>query len=177
MSLLISFIKPLSACRENRLKGLKFIEENPEFTGELFELAHNEEAKREHIYAAWIWEFYILTKLDRYLVFFETSLFMLKKINHSSMRRSHSKTLWYFLKNKNTSDTLSKAQKERVISICLDWIITETKAAPINFCIKILQLLKTEFPEIQEYLEDLLLHSKREFSKGVFPVIRSVFKN
>ena len=57
------------------------------------------------------------------------------------------------------------------------WIITETKAAPINFCIKILQLLKTEFPEIQEYLEDLLLHSKREFSKGVFPVIRSVFKN
>ena len=64
MSLLISFIKPLSASRENRLKGLKFIEENPEFTGELFELAHNEEAKREHIYAAWIWEFYILTKLD-----------------------------------------------------------------------------------------------------------------
>jgi hypothetical protein len=52
MSLLISFIKPLSASRENRLKGLKFIEENPEFTGELFELAHNEEAKREHIYAA-----------------------------------------------------------------------------------------------------------------------------
>ncbi|MEJ6774870.1 MAG: hypothetical protein QNK96_02685 [Flavobacteriia bacterium] len=41
MSLLISFIKQLSASRENRLKGLKFIEENPEFTGELFELAHN----------------------------------------------------------------------------------------------------------------------------------------
>ena len=104
MSLLISFIKPLSASRENRLKGLKFIEENPEFTGELFELAHNEEAKREHIYAAWIWEFYILTKLDRYLVFFETSLFMLKKINHSSMRRSHSSVVFVDLRTSFTPD-------------------------------------------------------------------------
>ncbi len=174
---LTAFIKPLSASRENRLKGLRLVEEHPEYVNELFELAHNSEAKREHIYASWIWEFYILNDFSRYPPFFDSSLHCLMKIENSSMRRSHSKILWHFLNNKTSSSTLTKAQKEWIISICLCWIITETKTAPLSFCIRVLLFFRSEFPEIHSHLEDLLLHSRRTFPKGVYPIIRSVFKN
>ena len=177
MSSLTHFIKPLTASRENRIKGLRFVEEHPEYLNELFELAHNSEAKREHIYAAWIWEFYILSDFSRYVPFFDSLLHYLLMIDHSSMIRSHSKILWHFLKNKTSRNTLTKAQKERVISIGLSWIMSETKTAPLSFCIRILLLFRSEYPEVQSHLEDLLLHSKRTFPKGVYPVIRSVFKN
>lgn len=177
MPSLSTLFKPLTAARENRLYCARYVENHPESINELFELAHNTRYTREHIYAAWVWELYILKDLSRYWSFFDLSIQSLMKIENSSMRRAHSKTLWHFLKNKTNQNSLTKTQKEGVISICLDWIISEDKAAPLNFCIRTLLLFKKEFPEIQTHLSDLLLHSNRKFPVGIYPVIRSVFKN
>ena len=177
MSTLVSLFKSLTAARENRLNCLHFIESHPELKNEFFELAHDSKANRENIYAAWVWEFYILKDVTRYIHFLDASLRRLIKIENSSMRRPHSKTLWHVLKNKTYFDALSNNQKECVIAMCLDWIITEDKTAPLNFCIRILILFRKEFPETQTHLEDLILHSNRTFPKGIYTLIRSVFKN
>ena len=56
-------------------------------------------------------------------------------------------------------------------------IITETKTAPLSFSIKILGLFFQDFPKLKTDLKGLLLDSKRTFPKGVYPTIRTVFKD
>jgi len=55
--------------------------------------------------------------------------------------------------------------------------MTEDKTAPLAFSIKILTLFQNEIPELQKQLEDLLIHSNQTFPKGVYPILRDVFKN
>ena len=64
-----------------------------------------------------------------------------------------------------------------IISIFLDWIITENKTAPLSFSIKIIALFKVDFPEVQNQLKDILLNANRIFPKGLYPTFRTVFKN
>ena len=69
MPSLSTLFKPLTAARENRLNCARYVENHPESLNELFELAHIPHANREHIYAAWVWELYILNDLSRYWPF------------------------------------------------------------------------------------------------------------
>ncbi|MDA0793661.1 MAG: hypothetical protein O3C13_03445 [Bacteroidetes bacterium] len=93
------------------------------------------------------------------------------------MRRAHSKAIWYYLKQRELYFFLNRAQKKQLMELMLDWVITETKTAPLSFSIKSLHLLGKDFPEIKSILKNLLLDSKRTFPKGLNPIIRSVFQD
>lgn len=93
------------------------------------------------------------------------------------MRRAHSKVILNYLNDKERFTQIPKPQKKRLVEILLDWVIIETKTAPLSFSIKSLELLQKEFPEIKNILKTLLIDSKRTFSKGLYPTIRSVFKD
>ena len=72
---------------------------------------------------------------------------------------------------------LNKKEKQLLVGSFLDWVMTEDKTAPLAFSIKILALFQNEIPELQKQLEELLIHSNRTFPKGLYPVLRDVFKN
>jgi hypothetical protein len=177
MDTLQKYFEPLKASKAERLKALKFVHKNPTSYHELFELAVSKKAKRVHIYASWVWELFILediTKLDRY---WSKLVQKIDGLNHPSMRRVHSKIIWLYLKDKNRYKALSRIETKRLISIFLDWVITENKTAPLSFSIRILALFTDQFPKLKTDLEGILLHSKRTLPKGTYPVIRTVFKD
>ena len=91
------------------------------------------------------------------------------------MRRAHSKVIWHYLKEKNRSKNLCRDDKKNLVSSVLDWIITET--APLSFSIKTLGLFFQDLPKLKTDLKGLLLDSKRTFPNGVYPTIRTVFKD
>jgi len=177
MSVLASYFKTLTAAKKDRNAALRFILAQPNTINLLFQLAFDPAAKRENIYAAWVWELFILDDVNRFSSFINECLPNLPKIENSSMRRSLSKSFWYYLKVKEHFDSLGSNQKKMIISIFLDWIITENKTAPLSFSIKIIALFKVDFPEVQNQLKDILLNANRIFPKGLYPTFRTVFKN
>ena len=56
-------------------------------------------------------------------------------------------------------------------------ILTENKAALLNFSIRILGLFSKDAPKLTNDLEEILLHSKGTFPKGIYHAIRTVFKD
>ena len=93
------------------------------------------------------------------------------------MRRVHSKIIWLYLKDKSRYQHLPMQEIKQLTSLFLDWVITEHKTAPLSFSIRVLALYPEAIPGLKTELKELLLHSRRTFPKGVFPVIRTVFKD
>lgn len=174
-SSLANYFKVLTASKQNRIDALDWVLSHPELIPELIHLAHDSKAERKNIYATWVWELYILDELDRLTPHIPSILDPLSKLTYSSMRRSHSKILWYYTKNERFRNTLSKSQKQKMVQLLMDWIITENKTAPLSFSIKTLRLFQNEFPMIRSYMRDALIHSKRTFPKGVHSSIRFFF--
>jgi hypothetical protein len=93
------------------------------------------------------------------------------------MRRVHSKIIWHYVSKKENFICLLENEKKKLIEVFLDWVMSETKTAPLSYSIKILSLFFEEFPELKQDLGGLLLHSKKIIPKGLHPTIRSVFKD
>ena len=176
MTALRRCFESLTALRKDRLYALSYVEAKPEWKDEFFDLAHDTSADRSAIYAAWVWEFYCLKNLSNYKELLNVSLERLVPLQHSGMRRVHSKILWSFIKEKPNYDALTNSQKEKIITLALDWLMTKIKTAPLSFCIRILGCLQNEFPYVRKHLEDLILNSQRTFPTGVFPSIRKVMR-
>jgi hypothetical protein len=177
MSSLELYFEPLLASKAERLKALKFVHSNPKNYRKLFALSIADEAKRTHVYAAWVWELYLLEDLQRLTPYWPKLLQHLDGIKNSSMRRVHSKMVWLYLKEQNRYQSLSSQEKKKLSTSLLDWIIHEKQTAPLSFSIRVLGLLGKESPKLKSTLEELLIQSKRTFPKGVYPAIRTVFKD
>lgn len=170
------FIK-LKASKAERTKALEFVLKNPNHLQKLFGLAVNPQATRIPIYACWVWELYILEDYARLNTYWPLLIDKISKIQHPSMRRVHSKIIWFYLNQNSRYKTLSPKEKKKLITVLMDWVMTESKTAPLNFSIRILGLFSRDSPKLKSDLEEILLHSKRIFPKGVFPAIRTVFKD
>ena len=177
MSELVHCFMNLTAKKLDRLFALKVVHKKPAYQDELFELAFNSKAERIHIYSAWVWELFLIEECSRYKQYWPLALEKLPFMTQSSMRRAHSKAIWYYLKQRELYLFLNRAQKKQLMELMLDWVMTETKTAPLSFSIKSLHLLGKDFPEIKSILKNLLLDSKRTFPKGLNPIIRSVFQD
>lgn len=177
MSELTSLLSSLKASKKERVQALKFVQKKHINYTELFDLAFNPKALREHIYAAWVWELLILDDLSKIKFYWSSLLDKIDCITHQSMRRVHSKIIWHYVSKKENFICLLENEKKKLIEVFLDWVMTETKTAPLSYSIKILSLFFEEFPELKQDLGGLLLHSKKIIPKGLHPTIRSVFKD
>jgi hypothetical protein len=65
MDTLVSYFQTRTASRKHREEALKVVKNSPEREAALLQLAFNPKAERQHIYAAWIWELFILEDLSR----------------------------------------------------------------------------------------------------------------
>ena len=124
MTALRRCFESLTALRKDRLYALSCVEAKPEWKDEFFDLAHDASADRSAIYAAWVWEFYCLKNLSNYKEQLNISLERLVPLQHSGMRLVHSKILWSFIKEKTNYDALNNSQKEKIITLALDWLMT-----------------------------------------------------
>ena len=177
MNPLSDYFNTLSAAKAHRIAALNHVENHPHTIPFLFQLAFDPSAQRENIYAAWVWELFTIKDLNRIDPFLKEALPLLPKIMNSSMRRSLSKSFWYFLKEKKNQEKLNDKQRLQITTSFLDWVITEDKTAPLSFSIKILSLFQDQLPVLKSQLEDVLLHSNRTFPKGLYPTFATVFKN
>lgn len=169
--------KTLKASKAERLKALEFVCQNPHYIQKLFDLAVTPSAARIHIYATWVWELYLLEEPRKLDLYWSSLLAKISAIHHPSMRRVHSKVIWLYLHHYRSYKTLPTVEKKKLVTTLLDWILTESKTAPLNFSIRILALFARESPKLRADLEEILRYSKRVFPKGVFPAIRMVFKD
>ncbi|MDA9587975.1 hypothetical protein N9R82_02710 [Flavobacteriaceae bacterium] len=177
MDALQHYFKNLKASRTDREKALNYVNEHPENQVILAELAFHSKAQRVHIYAAWVWELFILEDIDRLHSYLHQCISKLPSITNSSKRRSISKIFWYYFRVKSNREALNENEKQKLIEAFLDWVITEDKTAPLSFSIKVLALFQDEAPELSVQLKELLIHSNRTYPKGLNPVLRDVFKN
>lgn len=69
------------------------------------------------------------------------------------MRRVHSKVIWLNLHHYRSYKTLPTVEKKKLVTTLLDWILTESKTAPLNFSIRILALFARESPKLRADLE------------------------
>lgn len=177
MSILMAYLNTLKASKAERIQALNYLQSHPEYHGEFFDLAVSPKAKRSQVYAAWVWELFMMEDLKRLEVYWNALLLKIRALTNPSMRRVHAKVIWYYLKDNNRFEKLKKHDKKSLISSMLEWVMTENKTAPLSFSIKILALFFQEFPKLKSDLKGLLIDSKRTFPKGVYPTIRMVFKD
>ena len=177
MTPLTDYFKSLTASKKDRIKALDFVKKQPELLPDLFHLTFSSNVLRENRYAAWTVELFVLEDLNRFTPYLDLCIDKMVSISDSSVRRSISKCLWYYLKEKDRKNGLNINQKKKLVNSALDWVITEQKTAPLSFTIKTLVLFQEDFPELKNQLKDLLLESKRVFPKGLYPTFKIVFKN
>lgn len=150
MSSITAYLKTLNASIDSRNEGAAYINKKPNLLPELFELATQKRAHREHLTAAWVLEVYILKDLSQFDPYWIKLLKRLPEIKHESMRRPLSKILYTYLQ-KNFKDINSK-QKDAILSICFDWLLEPAAVATQNYALRCLYRLRNHQDWVQEEL-------------------------
>lgn len=134
----------------DRKRGVKFIEENPNSFQELFDLACAPSSKREHIVAAWVFEPYILKRLDDLTPLLDQFLKGTQQQVHESKRRPMAKVLFHYCKKSSRRNALTKNQIDCIVNLCFAYMIDAKKIAAIAFAMKTLHFFRKHEDWIEE---------------------------
>lgn len=167
MDSLESMLKQFYASVADREKGAAYIRQFPEQYDHLFKLACSPEQDRVHIVAAWILEKYLLPQLD---LLTDTITPFIKGVavqEHESKRRPMVKLLFHYCRQKQRRELLTKKQKDLIVTLCFDYMISAKKVAAIAFAMKTLHFFRNHAPwineEIKAYIDQRLPHSSNGF--------------
>lgn len=134
----------------DRKKGVSYIEKNPTSFQELFDLACAQSSEREHIVAAWVFEPYILQRLDDLTPLLDQFLEGVLLQKHESKRRPMAKVLFHYCKNKTRRKALTKKQIDTIVNLCFAYMIDAKKIAAIAFAMKTLHFFRNHEDWIEE---------------------------
>ncbi|MDB2702548.1 hypothetical protein N9Z01_05570 [Flavobacteriaceae bacterium] len=167
MSALKKLLLTLNASISDREKGVVFLQENPTSFDELFDLVCSVKSTREHIVAAWVFERFMLKRIDSLRPQFDKFLLGAKAQTHESKRRPLAKVLFHYCSNNRRKAALSEKQIDTVVSICFAYMIDAKKIAAIGFAMKTLHLFINHQDWIEEefraYIEQKLPNSSAGF--------------
>jgi hypothetical protein len=104
-----------------------FVIENPEYMTELVALA-TDLSNKNHYKAIWIIEMLVETHTKTLVPYIDRICKTISKYKHESALRGMSRTAYFLSISKVIS--LTENQKEKLIEICLDWLIGDAKVAP-----------------------------------------------
>jgi len=108
--------------------GLRnFVAENPECMTELVAFA-TDLSNKNHYKAVWIIELLVETHTQMLVPFIDLICNTMAQYKHESAIRGMSRTAYFLSTSKTIS--LTENQKEKLIEICLDWLIGDAKVAP-----------------------------------------------
>lgn len=126
-----------------------FVVENPEHLGELVAFA-TDLTNRNHYKAVWIIEMLVETHTQMLLPYIDRICETMPKCKHESAIRGMSRTAYFLSTSKVIS--LNENQKEKLIEICLDWLIGDAKVAPKAYAMYTLG----HYAQKEEWLKDEL---------------------
>lgn len=160
-------LKQFYASVADRERGAEYIRQNPTQYPHLFGLACSPKQDREHIVAAWVLEKYLLPQLDLLTNDLTPFIKGVAAQEHESKRRPMMKLLFHYCKQKKRRTELSEKQKEAIVELCFDYMLTAQKVAAIAFALKTLHLFRDHAPwindEIQGYIDQRLPQSSSGF--------------
>ncbi len=126
-----------------------FVIENPEHLSELVAFATDLTNKNQYK-AVWIIEMLVETHTQIFIPYIDIICETIPKCKHESAIRGMSRTA-YFLSTSKTI-TLTENQKEKLIEICLDWLIGDAKVAPKVYAMYTL----SHYAQKEDWLKDEL---------------------
>ena len=149
----------VDATRQERLAMADEILRQPEWFGPLLEIGLE---RQDYIgnRACWVVEFVCKRKPERLHPFLEVFTGGLHALSSESSIRPMAKicellTEAYYNKDRS-APPLSLLQKERIVSVCFDWLIGPYKVAPKAYCMRSLYLLSADFPWVRDALREEL---------------------
>ncbi|WP_035654862.1 hypothetical protein [Flavobacterium saliperosum] len=162
-----------NASTENR-NGLRdYIFKNPSQLPDLIAFGTDLSNKNHHK-AVWIIEMIAESKTEMLLPYLDRICETLSKYKHESAIRGMSRTA-YFL---GTSEkiTLNESQQEKLIEICLDWLIRDERVAPKVYAMKALSHFGKKQDWINETLKEIIERDYAHQSAGYKAAAREVLR-
>ncbi len=126
-----------------------FVVENPEYLSELVEFAIDL-TNKNHYKAVWIIEMLVETHTQMLIPYIDRICETMPKYKHESAIRGMSRTANFLSTSKVIS--LTENQKEKLIEICLDWLIGDAKVAPKAYAMYTL----SHYAQKEDWLKDEL---------------------
>ena len=146
---------------------------HPEYLGDLVAIACNPEDKI-HYKALWVVELLSVKKPELLVPFIDQFCVALPQYTIERAIRPSAKICFQLVNNKKV--TLTKVQEERLIEICLDWVVNEVKVAPAAFALRSLYLLGVKHPWVHDELRLLLSKTIDNPSPGYKVVVKELLK-
>jgi hypothetical protein len=157
-------------CRNN-LK--KLVLDNPNLLVDLIQISINTLDKNHHK-AVWIVEMIAETDALLLLPYIDDLIESFSKCKHESAIRGMSRVA-YFIGTSKTFST-SENQNEKIIEICLDWLIGDTKVAPKVYAMYTLSFYITKYDWIKEELKNIIEKDFETQSAGYKAAAREVLR-
>lgn len=150
-----------------------FVLENPEHLKDLIAIA-TDLANKNHYKAVWIIEMLVETHTQLLVPYIDQICQTIPKYKHESAIRGMSRTAFFLSTSKTIS--LTETQQEKLIEICLDWLIGDAKVAPKAYAMYALCHYAKNQDWIKEELRNIINKDFASQSAGYKAAAREVLK-
>jgi len=164
----------ISSASTNSRTGLRdFVIENPAYLPELCSLALNTNYKN-HYKGVWILEMIAEKQTELLSPHIDAICDTFPKIKNDSAIRGMSRVA-YFL-GTSSKIKLTETQEEKIIEICLDWLIRDERVATKVYAMKALEYFGKKHLWINEELSNIINKDYASQSAGYKAAAREVLK-
>lgn len=150
-----------------------FVVENPEYTADLVTLATDLSNKNQHK-AVWILEMLAENHTHLLLPFIDSICQTISHYKHESAIRGMSRVAFFLSTSKTIS--LTETQQEKMVEVCLDWLIGDAKIAPKVYAMYTLCHYAKEQEWIKEALRSSINKDFAQQSAGYKAAAREVLR-
>lgn len=172
--------------REKRLYYANLVSDNPNLVSKLLDILFrlNDKASPR---AAWVFEFMCNKDIEHVIPFLEKFTLDMHKVHFDSAVRPVAKVCELIAKayiskeNNHIKLALTPIQKERIIEICFDYLISEQKVAPKAYSMTTLFIFGKEYdwiyPELIIILERDFAMQSAAFKARARHILKKIKKN
>ena len=160
-----------STNRRNELHH--FVIQNPEYLKELCAIALNTHYKN-HYKGVWILEMIAEKQTELLSPYANAICDAFSKIKNDSAIRGMSRVALFL--GTSTKIALTESQEEKIIEICLDWLIRDERVAPKVYAMKTLDYLSQKHDWIKGELYNIIEKDYAQQSAGYKVAAREVLK-
>ena len=137
-------LEKVSALRKNRMRVAKLVLEDPTNLKALINIVFDVD-NQVSLKAAWVLEFVVKENVDFITPFLDVFVSNMKRVHFGGAVRSTAKITQLITEQNNKKQFITSKQKEILIEVAFDWIISNHKVAIKAYSMRILFLLgKTE---------------------------------
>ena len=144
-------ISKSSASTNTRNGNRDLVLQNPGLMKDLVTFA-TDLTNKNHYKAVWIIEMLVETHTQMLLPFVDVIFETISKYKHESAIRGMSRTAFFLSTSKTIS--LTESQQEKLIEVCLDWLIGDAKVAPKAYAMYAL----CHYAKKQDWIKEELLN-------------------